>query len=44
MVSTIHRRRLEGIAEHPLLKFAVRHCEAVMLPLMFGPGIHQKRL
>ena len=39
-----HRRRFERVAEHPFFKFVVCHREAVMLSLMFGPGIHQKRL
>src|ERR1700733_12543976 len=39
-----HRRLFDRITEHPLFQFAVCHGEAVMLPLMFGPGIQQKRL
>jgi hypothetical protein len=34
----------EGITKHPLLQFAIRQREAVMLSLVFGPGINLKTL
>ena len=39
-----HRRRFEHVAEYPFFKLVIRHREAVMLSLMFRPGIHQKIL
>jgi hypothetical protein len=39
-----YRRGFERVAEYSLLNFMVCDCEAVMLPLVFGPGIHDERL
>src|SRR5579862_4173359 len=39
-----HRRPLGRVTEDPFFEFVVRDSEAIMLPLMFQPGTHEKRL
>jgi hypothetical protein len=40
----LHGRGFERVIEDMLFNLMVCNGEAVMLPLMFGPGIHEKRL